>query len=120
MPEDVQIALRIIGIVAVLVGALAMVVLILRLSHAAGDDPMERAELGLAFVALPIPDNGSLLMCGCLQGVPARFQIMCGPGVGGLLCVTCARSEFLNWALRQGFGDDRVPVFQVVAAGEKK
>jgi hypothetical protein len=110
------------------VGAVALSLLVLWSAYRHGGhdvDLRERAFAGEVFLAEATYSEGSVQLCGCLEGIPVGYVVTCGdkfPGVegreGGLLCINCARAEFRAWCLRQrcGIGDgDMHPV----ANGEK-
>jgi hypothetical protein len=87
--------------------------------HHSGDDgELERALAGEVFLAEAITSDGSVEFCGCLQGIPVGYVVTCGASDGGVVCLNCARAEFLSWCLRQrcGIGDGE---YAPVANGEK-
>ena len=107
----------VIGTVAAI--ALSLLVLWSAYCHNGHDeDLMERAFEGEVFLAEAITSDGSAQFCGCLQGMAVGYVVNCGALAGGVVCLNCARAEFLNWCLRQrcGIGDGDM---QPVANGEK-
>ena len=104
------------GTVAAIV--LAFLVLWCAYRHGGHDEEFRLALAGEVFLAEAISSNGSVEFCGCLQGIPVGYVVTCGPLAGGVVCLNCARAEFLNWCLRQrcGLGDGDM---QPVANGEK-
>jgi hypothetical protein len=99
-----------------------VVIAILKMTHGHGSDDLElreRAAAGQVFIAERLPEDGSLRMCGCLQGIPARYLVTCGEaGASGVMCIVCARTEFVIWCLGEGVFDGS-PQQPAVVTGEK-